>query len=129
MLRASFSYLKELQRLLIEGSLLKADELLRRFRSVGRLKLVIVAGIFIQDPDSRVDMIVVGERLKRGVLAHAVRSIEAELGKELRYAAFETDEFNYRLGMYDKLVRDILDYPHTVVLDRLGLPPLRVESR
>ena len=58
-----------------------------------------------------------------------IEGLEAEIGKELRYAAFETGEFNYRLGMYDKLVRDILDYPHTVVLDRLGLPPMSAERR
>ena len=29
---------------------------------------------------------------------------------------FETKEFIYRLNMYDKLVRDIIDYPHEVIL-------------
>jgi hypothetical protein len=123
-LHSSFPYLAELQRLLIDMSLLKGAELLRRLHPVGRLKLVVIAGIFIQNPDSRVDILLVGERLKRGVLAHVIRSIEAETGRELRYAAFETGEFNYRLSMYDKLIRDILDYPHETVLDRIGLPPL-----
>jgi hypothetical protein len=43
------------------------------------------------------------------------------VGKELRYAFFSTDEFKYRMSMYDKLVRDILDYPHKVLLDKLGI--------
>jgi hypothetical protein len=42
--------------------------------------------------------------------------MEAEIGGELSYAVFETKEFLYRLNMYDKLVRDILDYPHEVVV-------------
>ncbi|GAG51475.1 unnamed protein product [marine sediment metagenome] len=29
---------------------------------------------------------------------------------------FDTKEFFYRLNMYDKLIRDILDFPHEVVL-------------
>ena len=45
-----------------------------------------------------------------------VRRLEAEIGAELTYATFETKEFIYRLNMYDKLVRDILDFPHEVVL-------------
>jgi hypothetical protein len=122
-LSSSFPYLKELQRLLIDTSLLKGSELLRRFNRAGRIKLVITAGIFIQNPDSRVDVLVVGDHLRHGAVEHAIRSIETEMGKELRYAAFETGEFNYRLGMYDKLIRDILDYQHNVILDRLGLPP------
>jgi hypothetical protein len=43
------------------------------------------------------------------------------MGKEIRYSAFETGEFQYRLGMYDKLIRDVLDYPHETVLDKLGV--------
>ena len=128
-LNQSFPYLPELQRLLIDSSLVKEDELLRRLNPAGRLKLVLSAGIFIQDPDSRVDLLVVGDHLRRGTLERAIKAIEADMGTELRYAAFETGEFNYRLGMYDKLIRDILDYPHAVVLDRLGLPPMGGESR
>ncbi len=128
-LNPAFPYLPELQRLLIDTSLLKGDQLLRKLSRTGKLKLVITSGIFIQDPDSRVDILVVGDRLRRSAVEHAIRAIEAEMGKELRYAAFETTEFNYRLGMYDKLIRDILDYPHTIVIDRLGLPPLAPEGR
>ncbi len=128
-LDTSFAYFLELQRLLIDVSLLRGNELIRRLHTSGRLKLLITAGIFIQNSDSRVDLLVVADNLKRGALEHAIRGIESEIGKELKYAAFETTEFNYRLGMYDKLVRDILDYPHTVVLDRLGLPPLKEEGR
>lgn len=128
-LNPSFRYLGELQRLLLDTTLLKGDELTRKLGAAGRLKLLITSGIFIQDPESRVDVFLVGDRLRLGALEHAMRRLEAEIGKELKYAAFETAEFNYRLGMYDKLVRDILDYPHTVVLDRLGLPPMSGESR
>ncbi|MEK7208195.1 MAG: hypothetical protein AAB699_01445 [Patescibacteria group bacterium] len=128
-LNPAFPYLAELERLLLDSSLLKGDELLRRLNKIGKVKLVLIAGVFLQDTDSRVDLLVVGEHLRRGALQKVIEGLEAEIGKELRYAAFETGEFNYRLGMYDKLVRDILDYPHTVVLDRLGLPPMSAERR
>lgn len=127
-LNPAFPYRAELERLLLDSSLLKGDEIVRKLGAAGRLKLVVIAGIFIQNPDSRVDVLVVGEHLKRGALENAIRNLEAEIGKELRYAAFETSEFNYRLGMYDKLVRDILDYPHKTILDRLGLPSLKPEQ-
>ncbi len=128
-LNASFPYLRELQRLLLNTSLLKGEEITRRLASAGRLKLVIIAGLFIQDLDSRLDILVVGDHLRRGAVEHKIKAMESEIGKELRYAAFETSEFNYRLGLYDKLVRDVLDYPHAVVFDRLGLPPVHVGRR
>jgi len=123
-LDTSFPYLPELQRLLLDTSLLKGEEITKQLSVAGKLKLVIIAGLFIQDEDSRLDILVVGDHLKSTAVEHKMRTMEAEIGKELRYAAFETNEFNYRLGLYDKLIRDVLDYPHKVVLDRLGIPPL-----
>jgi len=128
-LNNSFPYLSELQRLLLDTSLLKGEEIARKLSPAGRLKLVVIAGLFIQNPDSRLDIMVVGDHLKRSAVEHRIQAMEAEIGKELRYAAFDTQEFNYRLGLYDKLVRDVLDYPHMVVLDRLGLPPLEAGRR
>jgi len=46
---------------------------------------------------------------------------ESEIGKELTYAFLETPEFQYRLEMRDKFVRDILDYPHEKLIDKIGL--------
>ena len=56
-------------------------------------------------------------------LSKAVASIEAEIGKELSYSAFDTEDFEYRVGIHDRLVRDILDSPHTVLIDKLGITP------
>ena len=128
-LNASFPYMEELQRLLLDTSLLKGDEIVHKLSPAGRLKLVIIAGLFIQDAESRLDILVVGDHLKRATVDHKIKTMEAEIGKELRYAAFETHEFNYRLGLYDKLIRDVLDYPHLIVLDRLGIPPIQAGRR
>lgn len=128
-LNPSFPYLSELQRLLLDASILKGDEITKKLSSAGKLKLVVISGLFIQNPDSRLDILVVGDHLKRGTVEHKIKIMESEIGKELRYAAFETSEFNYRLGLYDKLIRDVLDFPHSVVFDRLGLPPIHVGRR
>jgi hypothetical protein len=55
------------------------------------------------------------------MLDNIIKSIEAEMGHEIRYAVFETKEFTYRLGMFDKLIRDILDYPHEKIINRLNV--------
>ena len=117
----NFEYLLPLQNLLINTRPLRPNEILKRLGNVGKLKMVIVAGVFIQNPDSRVDILIVGDNLRRGAIERIVKTMEAEIGKELAFAAFETADFNYRLGMYDKLIRDILDYPHQKLLDRLNL--------
>ena len=68
-----------------------------------------------------VDMLIVGDGLKKGAISRIVKTMEAEIGKELVFASFETADFHYRLGMYDKLIRDILDYPHQKLLDKLNI--------
>jgi hypothetical protein len=118
-----FEYLLPLQNLLINTRPLRPNEILKRLAKVGKLKMVIVAGVFIQNPDSRVDLLVVGDNLRRGSIDRIVKTMEAEIGKELAFASFETADFNYRLGMYDKLIRDILDYPHQKLLDKLNIKP------
>ncbi len=119
-LNESFAYLAPLRELLINTVLFKNDALIQKLQSTGRIKLLIVAGVFIHDEESRVDLLIVGEGIKKFMLENVMRTIEAEIGKELRYAAFETIDFHYRFGMYDKLIRDILDYPHRKILNKLG---------
>jgi hypothetical protein len=116
-----FPYLSVLQNLLIKTSIPKDNDLVHKLESVGRLKAVVISGVFTQDSESRVDLLLVGDNLKRAPLMNVVKAIESEIGKELRYAAFETPEFQYRLGMYDKLIWDILDFPHKKILDKIGL--------
>jgi hypothetical protein len=120
-LDSDFEYLLPLQNLLINTRPLRKEEILRRLSNVGKLKMVIVSGVFIQNPDSRVDLLIVGDNLKRGSIDRIVKTMEAEIGKELVFASFETPDFHYRLGMYDKLIRDILDYPHQKLLDKLNI--------
>ncbi len=117
-LNLSFQYLNALSTLLTDAESVHADDLAKQLRPHGKLKLVLAAGVFTQNPDSRLDLLVVGDHLKRPAIERTIRSLEAEIGKELAYAVFETDEFLYRANMYDKLVRDIVDFPHEKVIDQ-----------
>jgi predicted nucleotidyltransferase len=75
----------------------------------------LISGVFIKSKESRVDLLIVGDKMKKSKVEEEIRKLEAEIGTELIYALFDTKEFSYRLNMYDKLVRDILDFPHEVV--------------
>lgn len=121
MLNEEFSYLLPLQNFLIHTSLLQDREIIKKVSRIGKIKLLIISGVFIQEVESRVDLLIVGDGLKKSSLDSIMKNIEAEVGKELSYAAFETTDFQYRLGMYDKLIRDILDYPHRKIINKIGL--------
>lgn len=110
-----------LQNLLVKNSPMSSNALVQRLSRHGKLKLVIGAGVFIQDTDSRVDLLIVGDEIKESTLKNTIAVLESEIGKQLRYTVLTVQDFKYRLGVYDRLVRDILDYPHQIFLDRIGV--------
>lgn len=95
------------------------DKIVKRFKNCGRIRSLIISGIFLEDGNGKVDLVVVGDKLKRAPIDAAVRSIEAEIGKELTYAVMETEDFIYRLHSGDKFVRDVLDFEHKKLIDKL----------
>lgn len=120
-LDTDYAYLPAVEHFLIEAAPISEREIVKKLSRAGTLRLILTSGVFKHDPEARVDLLVVGDRLKQGKLVSAISSLEALLGRELRYAAFETPDFKYRLGAYDKLIRDILDYPHAKLLDKVGI--------
>ena len=117
----SYSYLPAIENFLIDANPITGKEIIRKVSRAGNIKLILTSGVFLHDRDARVDILVVGDHIKQGKLLSIMSSIEAELGKELRYAAFETTDFQYRFGIYDKLIRDILDSQHEKILNKLGV--------
>ena len=120
-LNPSYVYLPAVENFLIDATPITAKEIIKKVSCVGNIKLILTSGVFLHDRNSRVDILVVGDHLKQSKLLSIMSSIEAELGKELRYAAFETVDFKYRLSIYDKLIRDILDSRHEKILNKIGI--------
>ncbi|MBX4189158.1 hypothetical protein KW785_01015 [Candidatus Parcubacteria bacterium] len=120
-LHKTYPYLPAIEHFLIDASPVSEKEIVKKISKTGTIRLILTSGVFKHDPEARVDLLVVGDHLRQGKLLTAISSLEAELGRELRYAAFETADFQYRLGIYDKLVRDILDYPHQKLINKVGL--------
>ncbi len=127
-LNRGYRHLSAIGNFLIDAAPFSEKEIVKKISSSGNIKLVLIAGVFLHNPDSRVDILIVGDHIKQGKLVSVISSIESELGKELRYAVFETSDFQYRMGIYDKLVRDILDSDHEKILNKLGLQPRPVNK-
>ena len=120
-LNRQFEYLSQLQSFLINIKPLQPKEIVRKISALGNIKLIIIAGVFIQDEESRIDLLVVGDNIKKSQIENTIAGLEAEIGKELQYAYFTTADFNYRFSMYDKLIRDILDFPHEKLINKIPL--------
>jgi hypothetical protein len=118
-LNKEFPLLEPLRGLLIESELIGLQELSQRFKTSGKIKLFIVSGLFMKDDRSSLDLLIVGDRLDTGTVQKTIIQLEAEIGKELRYATFSVEEFLYRMKMYDKLLRDIFDFPNKKLINQM----------
>lgn len=118
MLNDACAFLKPLRDLLI-GQLLADINLAKRVERCGAVKLLIAAGVFLDESESRTDLLLVAERLNTKMLQKIVAALEADVGNEVRYAVFTPAEFAYRMGVNDKLLRDILDYPHVKLINKI----------
>lgn len=114
-----FPHNQALKDLLFDFELLDKRELANRFKPTGRVKLFIVSGVFLGLDKSRVDILLVGEAIKRPKAEKIFEAISAELGRDVVYSIMDVEEYLYRFKMYDKFVRDIVDLPHEKVIDKL----------
>jgi hypothetical protein len=121
-LNTLFPHNQALKDLLFDFQLLDKRELASRFKVIGRIKLFLVAGVFIGDEKSRVDLLIVGEAINRGKAEKILEVLSSELGRDVVYSIMDVEEYEYRYKMYDKFVRDIRDMPHEVVIDKLLEP-------
>ena len=111
----------ELRALILRSAPHLKGPLLNRLRSVGVMKLAILAGIFIDDSNSRMDLMMVGEGIKKSKLKSFIEWLESEVGRELNYVAMSPVEFRYRMDMYDRFIREVLENPHETLIDKMGV--------
>ncbi|MDB5204741.1 MAG: seg [Candidatus Taylorbacteria bacterium] len=120
-LNQNFKYLEALREFLLKVSPLTDEILARKLSLAGRVRLVVVAGVFINAENSRLDMLIVSDRPDEKKLKKILVEIESEFAREISYSLMSADDFKYRLSMGDKLVRDVFDFSHRVVLNKIGL--------
>lgn len=120
-LNRDFKHLRTLAEFVQQTSSIQFKNVEQALRGSGRLSAVVLSGIFMGDPSRPADLLVAGDALNERRLEQAVRGLELMFGREIRYAAFSTPEFRYRLTIQDRLFRDTLDFPHRILLNRAGL--------
>lgn len=120
-LNTEFAHMRSLSAFVHEISPVKHEKIVTALKRSGRIAAVILSGSFMGDPSRPADLIVAADVFNERRMEKAVRELEPMFGREIRYAAFSTPEFRYRLTIQDRLLRDTLDYPHLVLLDRTRL--------
>jgi hypothetical protein len=121
-LDTKFQFIEPLTEFLVKTHSVEYKSMIKRLEKAGKIKAVLVSGVFIQNTEARLDMFVVGDGVNSGSMEKSIKSIESDMGKDIRYTVLSTPDFSYRVSMNDKLIRDIFDFPHRILLDKIGLP-------
>lgn len=107
-------------RVFLESTTVPDDKtVLSAFRGVSGVTLIAATGTLMQDPRPSLDLLIVTRRPKNPLIARAVRRLETGTALSLRYAVLETGEYKNRLETHDRLLRDVFDFSHRVILGRI----------
>ena len=116
-----FEIFQELRNLIIKSSVASKKSLLQKLKKLGRIRLAMVAGTLINNDRGRTDLLLVADDITKGKLERFLSELESEVGKQIHYTLMTKDEFTYRINMYDRFLRDILESPHEKLINRLNI--------
>ena len=114
-----FRFAESLNGLMFDFKNADREVLMDKFRTIGRCKLLILAGEFIESDKSRLDILYVGEAIKTNLAEKVVSEINIEVGKKLNIHVIDIEEFRYRYNMFDRFLRDVLSESNEVLINKL----------
>jgi hypothetical protein len=114
-----FILFEELRALIIKSQVFNQQGLIDKISRLGRVKLLLLAGVFVNNPLSPIDILVVG-RVNKVLLIRQIKELEREVGKELNFTYLDTSEFMYRRNMTDVFLYEILEGKKIILIDELN---------
>jgi len=115
----AFVLFEDIKHLVVKVSPYADDTIAKKLQRVKGLKLAVIAGVFLNDPSSRVDLLLVGDGMLARALRTIIQDLESRTGKEINYTTMGGDEYKYRSNMNDRFIKDIFEHAHKVVVDKL----------
>lgn len=112
-----YSLFPELKALIFKAQVLEERELLAAIKGSGRIHLLVLTGFFVNRPETRTDVLVVGT-VNRRKLAAVMKLFQTHFDRDIHYTVLSRIEFEYRHSLTDRFLYDILDGPMIVVIDK-----------
>ena len=116
----SFPLFEEIKALIVKSHVLYKHDFIDDIKKAGDIKVLILSGVFINNLDAPIDILIVGEINKHKFLK-VLKTYEKELGKEVNYTCMSEREFKYRKSMTDVFLYDVLEGENMVVVNSEGL--------
>ncbi len=111
-----FVLYEEFKNLILKSRLLLEKTLAKEIKNLGKVKFLVLSGIFVDDKNSKTDLLIVGS-IDRQKLDALVKKLEKNFEQDIRYTIMPTTEFNYRNQVTDKFLFEILEGRNIIVID------------
>jgi hypothetical protein len=118
-LNHQYVHIEPLRRFLRDTLSVSYADVRKRLKGAGTIRLLVLSGFLIGTKEAGLDILIVGNKLNEQEIRTAIRSLEAEFGIELRYAVMTVEDYQFRRRVRDKLVRDVMDFPHEALIDQI----------
>lgn len=94
------------------------DELFAAITKLGEVKAAFLSGALTGNPELPVDLLLVG-KISLSKLDTFLKQCKVMLGIDINYSIMTPDEYHLRVDTFDRFIKDIFDYRHLVVVDKL----------
>lgn len=111
--------LPEIRNSLVKNQKAYEDELFVAIAKLGEVKAAFLSGALTGNPELPVDLLIVG-KVNLSKLDNFLKQSKTVLGFEINYSIMTPDEFQLRIDTFDRFIKDVFDYPHLTVVDKLS---------
>lgn len=95
----------------------KLDE---EFKALGNIEVAIYTGQFTRDESSGIDVLLVGN-VNQNQVNKYIADLEAQEGKEIRYALMTPSDFEYRRKIRDRFIATVASSKKQVLVDKYNI--------
>jgi len=119
-LNKNFFFYDEVRALVLKSSPIGKEMVRKEMGPLGKVDYLMLSGVFLDNPNARTDLLMVADNIDSNKFYRFIKSLESDVGREVRYTLMAKDEYKYRWSMFDNFVRALHEEPHEVVVDQLG---------
>ena len=94
--------------------------ILDKLKKIGKIKLFYFTGIFLNENDAEVDILIVADNIKQKEKNKALSELNASFASKIRILIMDVEEYKYRYKMFDRFLRLVLDGKKIVVIDKFA---------
>jgi len=114
-----FPFFQALKQLVVKSNIYPQCASLGKIVNLGDVKLGLVTGMFLDNPSSKADLLIVGDHISNAKMKHLLEDLEIELGREVNFSLMDIAEFKYRVNMFDKFILEFFEGPHEMVVNKV----------